>query len=163
MTKEITRTRLGTAFKGIIDKCNENYREQMATVKIQMTSDGENWREPKTAQQLYEMVVLENQPDEHSRLPIPQGTASLLCWAFNGYDFKFVQPCLRCQRFYGKWTLYLSPETVEDQEAALQSGFKNSNIRQKKAQAKATENACCAETVAAAKLYALRNGKLTLI
>lgn len=162
MTKEITRMRLGTDFKGIIDKCNENYREQTATVKLQMTSDGESRREPKTSQQLYEMAVLENQPDEHSRLPIPQGADSLLCWAFSGYDFQFVEPCLRCQRFYGKWPLYLSPKIVEAQEAAFQIGLKNSNIREKKAQAKATENACCAETVAAAKLYALRSEQLSL-
>lgn len=50
MTKEITRTRLRIVFKGIIDKCNENYREQMAIVKIQMTLDRENRREPKTLQ-----------------------------------------------------------------------------------------------------------------
>lgn len=101
-TKKITRTRLGTAFKEIIDKCNENYREQMATVKLQMTSDGDSRREPKTSQQLYEMAVLENRLDKHSRLPIPLGADSILCWAFNGYDFKLVQPCLCCQRFYGK-------------------------------------------------------------
>lgn len=79
MTKKITRTQLRTTFKGIIDKYNENYREQMAIVQNHMTLDRENWCEPKTLQQLYKIAVLENQPDEHSRIPIPQEIASLLC------------------------------------------------------------------------------------
>lgn len=42
MTKEITRTRLGTAFRGIIDNCNDKYREQMSAIK---KSDGLNQSE----------------------------------------------------------------------------------------------------------------------
>lgn len=121
--------------------------------KNQMASIKANRREPKTAQQLYEMAVLENKSNEHSRLPIPQERASILCWALDGYDFEFVKPCLRCQRFYGKWNLYLNPETEEAQKAALDSGLMNSNTRERKSQANTTENAFYATTVAAAKLY----------
>lgn len=39
-----------TAFKGIINKCNENYKKQMATIKIQMTSDRKKQHKPQTAQ-----------------------------------------------------------------------------------------------------------------
>ena len=154
MTKEIALARLGLAFKGIIDKCNDNYRDHMAKVRSQATSD---------AQQRYKMAVLDNQPEEHNRLPVPQDNATLLCWAFSGYSLEPVQPCLRCQRFYGKWAMYLSPEIEKEQAAALESGIRNSNTKQRTTRTEHVENAPCAETVAAAKVYALRNGKLTLL
>ena len=156
-TQDINRLRLGKPFIDIIDSCNENYKAQAALVLQERNSIPDGWGDSKTVQQLYNRIAVENKSDEYGWIPTPGKNGSIFCWAFQGHDLKEIAPCIRCQRFYREWDLYLRAETDAEKKDLLQKGLESHSARGKK------ENPCCAETIAAAKLYALRNGKLALI
>src|ERR1700727_1951478 len=72
-----------------------------------------------------------------------------------------LSPSLRCQRLYSEWYLHEKPDTSEKKLARLRENNRSSSIKY----TPSNKYPCsyCAETVAAAKLYALKHGTLTPI
>ena len=168
ITKEITRRRLGNPFMQLIDACAQSFIEQAAAARHLKTTADEKWPAADTVDNVYRRLVVESLPAEHDRLPTPGQDSSILCVAFHGHTdgFEAQAPCLRCQRFYPKWELYRHPTTPGAKEAMLESsnnGLDASYTKKASSISKGTDRACCAETVAAAKIFALRSEKLALI
>jgi len=71
-------------------------------------------------------------------------------------------PCTRCQIIYSVWTLDEKPDTPENWIDRFDLDLKFGQIKYRQAN---PESPCsyCAETVAAAQLYALCHGVLTLV
>ncbi|RMJ11829.1 hypothetical protein CDV36_008549 [Fusarium kuroshium] len=91
---------------------------------------------------------------------IPGPEETLFCWAITSDSFEHKPPCLRCQRIYSQWFLHGRPDDVESKRAALE------NLNARAALLYDVErDACtyCAESVAAAKMYLLRNARLSLV
>lgn len=90
---------------------------------------------------------------------IPGPGNTVFCWAIRSNSFEHHPPCLRCQRIYSQWSLYGRPDDVESKRTALE------NLHARDALGyNATNDTCtyCAESVAAAKVYLLRNARLSL-
>ncbi|KAH6973835.1 hypothetical protein BKA56DRAFT_592622 [Ilyonectria sp. MPI-CAGE-AT-0026] len=90
---------------------------------------------------------------------IPGPGNTVFCWAIRPDSFEHHPPCLRCQRIYSQWSLYGRPDDLEGKRVALE------NLHARDALGyNAKNDTCtyCAESVAAAKIYLLRNARLSL-
>jgi hypothetical protein len=112
---------------------------------------------PTEVDKLYNDVVSATTSTFHEQIPNPSNKI-FLC-AFDGRTFEPKEPCIRCQYLYSKWALEGMPDTTEERRKAL------SGVRAWKMEYHSGRDppcTYCAETVAAAKLYALYSGSLLL-
>jgi hypothetical protein len=156
----ISHMRVGDEFGSVIGTCSkevwnlfESIRSKLKDIPISAsTIDAEKIIE------LHEGIV--NAPklsDTYTR--IPSSLNGIKSWAF-GDDFKDKSPCIRCQRLYSEWFLHKRPDSPEKKLARLREDDRSSSI--KYTPSRKYKCSYCAETIAAAKLYAIKHGTLTL-
>lgn len=177
-TNNITRLRIGQPLIEIIDKCSNEFATKCEEVMGIMQRDHKQLWEQLTAlrednewkgwydlddvaiascEERFRDILEVEMPEDHSKIPVPVGNSRIISWAFWTSDFSRAPPCLRCQRLYQAWYLDKKPETPLEKTASLRNILKSSSAKQSR------EPRCCAESVAAAKIYALRTGNLALI
>lgn len=100
-------------------------------------------------------LLKKQKPREFDQIPAPKNNSEILCWAINGLTFELESPCPRCGYFYSSWNLFTTADFHEPQY------FQN-YLQGSIAHAKKKKQFHCAETIAAGKIYALRNGTLVL-
>ena len=156
------------AGKGKIENCSDDvvdkvYEEYMAATK---QADELLKEERPTVDPLgrsrnidyYSRFISSNRFNEgYEAIPGPQNT--IFCWAFDTATFELNRPCLRCQRMYSKWVLNQNPHNVKSKRTSLDDLYARDALRYN-----VQRDTCsyCAETTAAAKMYLLRSGQLTL-
>lgn len=164
--KTITHLRVGEEFAEVINNCSKDFAErannakQSASLKDKaelsalMPSEIQNLK-------IYERVVNEDKSDWYDKIPTSTEAGPMLSWACEGPTFEFKPPCLRCQSLYPTWILQGKPRDRNDEKETLVRNLfshlvpPNPSIDM--------DWAYCAETVAASKLYLLRNGTLALV
>lgn len=109
---------------------------------------------------LYDAVVNAKKDHIVSYQNIPSSKNGIMSWAF-GSDFQFKSPCIRCQRLYSRWVLHEMPDILDKKLAGLKRDYQNGVLKY----SSGYKYPCgyCAETVAAAKFYALYYSTLTLV
>ena len=151
----ITRIRVGEDFGSIVTNCSRDVWQRFSKVKKKLDS---KLTEEQSAV-LYHAVVKADKETMPSYPGIPSSKSCIMSWAF-GNDFTFRSPCTRCQRLYSNWTLHKIPQTPDEMLAILLQDKQSGSLKY----SPTFTYPCgyCAETVAAAKLYLLRHGTLTL-
>ena len=134
-------------------QCAEMKERQSNKLKKIQTSEGDakekyskelgKWSD----QELTNLFPKEKHQEEYNQLPAPKMGSKITCWAVSGTNFELKPPCPRCAYFYSSWDLYRTNEffNVEYLLNYLNSGMSD---------ARDAKDFHCAETVAAAKLYA---------
>ena len=110
--------------------------------------------------ELYDAVVNAKKDSIAKYQHIPSSKNGIMSGAF-GSDFEFKRPCTRCQRLHSGWVLHKIPDTPDEKFAGLWQDYSHGLFKY----SSGYKYPCgyCAETVAAAKLYALSHGPLTLV
>lgn len=91
-------------------------------------------------------------PEVYAQLPTKKRSANIFCWAACGFTLSDKSPCPRCTYFYPSWDLakckeYLQPEYFNTYFGGNTKGLRKNH---------------CAETIAAAAIYAWRESKLAI-
>ena len=147
MAADICQARLGPNFFSVINQCSRRFWEEVQNFNP-ITSDDVEVR--------YNSIMEWPQCDDHALLK----QETVYCWTFDGYSFKPKAPCIRCLYFYASWRLALSPETIDEKNFALNQ-IRGDHMKYKDDK----DRPCgyCAETVAAAQLFALDHGTMTYL
>lgn len=106
---------------------------------------------------MYSRMMSDRRNEGFEAIPGPEN--SIFCWAIDTSSFNLKRPCLRCQRIYSKWALYDRPKDIRGRRTSLQDLYAQSALAYN---VKKDTCSYCAETVAAAKMYLLRSGRLCL-
>lgn len=106
----------------------------------------------------YRRMMSDRRNEGFEAIPGPKNT--IFCWAIDPCSITFKRPCLRCQRMYSEWALYLRPDNTNLRRVSLSDIYARDALAYN---AKKDTCSYCAETVAAAKMYLVRNGRLSLI
>lgn len=107
---------------------------------------------------LYSRLMSDRRNEGFEAIPGPENT--IFCWAIDTSSFVLKRPCLRCQRIYLKWALYGRPNDTAGKRTSLVDLYARDALAYNE---KKDTCSYCAETVAAAKMYLLRSGRLSLI
>lgn len=91
---------------------------------------------------------------------MPGPANAVFCWAIDTSSFVLKRPCLRCQRMHSKWALFACPNDTNGKRNSLNDLYARDALAYN-----VKNDTCtyCAETIAAAKIYLLRSGRLSLI
>lgn len=152
---EICRARLGPLFGKIINECCRQYSEQ-AQKKNQINKYIVNVSDEMSEHEveyLYNSVSGWPHSNEHSRSHKP----SVYSWALDGHSFEAKPPCIRCTYLYPDWNMAKKPESTIEKKKALQSLRGHQMIYYAN---KSPPCGYCAETTAAAQLFALDEGTI---
>lgn len=107
----------------------------------------------RSDQELETLFPKEKPREVYNQLPAPEKGSKIMSWAVSGHDFELKSPCPRCAYFYSSWDLH---KTDEFSNSAYLLNYLNGGM----ADAKKDKEFHCAETVAAAKIYAWRHETL---
>ncbi|KAL8742899.1 MAG: hypothetical protein Q9190_004689 [Brigantiaea leucoxantha] len=160
----ISHMRVGEGFGSIIDKCSENEWKLFNGIRNKLNrvplTDSDDYPVTKESAGLYDAVVNTKKDHIASYQNIPSSENGIISWAF-GSDFQFKRPCTRCQSLYSRWILHKMPDTPGKKLAGLKQDHWSGVLKY----SSGFKYPCgyCAETVAAAKFYALSNSVLTLV
>ena len=116
----------------------------------------------KDIDKLYEKVVIEGKCASYDKIPKSNRGAHILSWACDGSSFVFQPPCLRCQSMYSTWFLFNRPQSSAERRKTLYDHLFSATVAFRETK-ESDPCSYCAETVAAGKLYVLRNGTLSLV
>lgn len=83
------------------------------------------------------------------------GSSMIFRWTLSGIDFKLQSPCPRCARFNSSWEIF---KMVEFETSACLANYLGSGM----SKARDGKDFHCAETVAAANIYAWSNEAVVL-
>lgn len=180
LTKPITRHRVGEKFARIIDGLATSFNEQAQQIKrrkndqINLLHNFYNSSAPgkdisskikKNADvtQIYNKLV-KREPTNGDEITLKLTVQpSILCFAFDGFSLKPKAPCIRCQYMYPGWNHNRMPSTPKEKIDSIHTGMSDSSVTSRpKETGTSGPFSYCAESVAAAKLHLLRNGKLVL-
>ncbi|KAI1131661.1 hypothetical protein F5Y10DRAFT_233284 [Nemania abortiva] len=149
---KITRLRAGEHFTRIAEQLTDKFVDKLKVV------EEDSKRKPRSDDQI--------RGHYHYLTGIPSDVKlrvnRVWIWTYDGWTLKPKPPCLRCQSMCPtlvaakECRMYGMPVSVEDKRIAIDSA----NERMRIPGSKCT---FCAETVAAAKLYALYNGTVGFI
>lgn len=153
---DICRARLGTRFADIINQCSRQFSEEAHKKnpfdnKYLISTD--DTTTPGEIEDIYKSVLNWPKCTVHSR----SHQAFVYSWAFDGLSLEAKPPCIRCIYLYSSWILATKPETVCEKRRALkqlrghQMIYHNDN---------SPPCGYCAETTAAAQLFALDHGPI---
>lgn len=145
--KSIPQLRLGDEFTSIIDKCCIHWKRECTELRKQQAPF------QSTTRRLQDFLVINS--EVYGKIPASDDSSMIFCWTISGIDFKLQSPCPRCARFYSSWEIFKTVkfETSEYLENYLGSGM---------SKARDSKDFHCAETVAAANIYAWRNETVLL-
>lgn len=162
----ISHMRVGEDFGSIIDSCSKDVwglvRPISAKVKgvIVESFVGSNIVISPEETNLHTNIIDAPTNSVDAYQQIPSSNNGIRSWAF-GNDFNFKEPCTRCQRLYAGWILHDKPLTPLQKLKRLTLDLQTGSLRHRPTGFK-YPCTYCAETVAAAKIYALYRGTLTL-
>lgn len=150
----ISHIRVGEEFGSIVNDCSNDVWKLVSKIKGKLNELSDE------STILYDKVVNAQKDSVASYQNIPSSRTHIMCWAFNT-DFELQAPCTRCQRLYSGWILHKFPETPEEKLEILRKDKRIGSLKY----SSGFTYPCgyCAETVAAAKLHALKHGILALI
>ena len=135
------RMRLGEKFESKINQCNIHWRGLCK--KLTRHTDEER-----------RDLLEEQAPEEYRKLPAPEnGSSKIFCWAIAGKDFTLKSPCPRCAYSYLSWDFF-KDESFEDPQYL--TNYLKGRIWD------GNKHFYCAETVAAANIFAGQNATLVL-
>lgn len=140
--KSIPQLRLGDEFAKIIDKCCTLWKHEFTEMRKQQAPF------QSIARRLQD--VLETNSEVCGKIPASEDTSKILCWTLSGVDFKLRSPCSRCACFYSSWEIF---KMVEFEKSAYLANYLGTGMS-KDGDGKDFH---CADTVAAANIYAWRN------
>lgn len=148
---DICRARLGPRFANVINQCSRQFSEE-AQKKNQFDSkyliSMDDTTTPGEIEDIYKSVLNWPKCTVHSR----SHQAFVYSWAFDGLSLEEKPPCIRCTYLYSAWTLAKKPETVFEKRRALKQLRGRQIIYHND---KSPPCGYCAETTAAAQLFAL--------
>jgi hypothetical protein len=144
--KAILSWQLGEKFASIIADCNNDWEEKCA-----------KWRKllKEPANKDPTGLLQEPKLNAYGQLPNPKEGSEILCWTIEGSTFESKAPCPRCCYFYDEWNLKTENSNISERTIE----YLHSGIGQRPKKKKQFH---CAETIAAAKIYAWDNGTLVL-
>ena len=160
----ISHIRVGEDFGSIVNNCSKDVWQLVSKIKaklhnVEMLGNGAALVNEESAT-LYDDVVNASKESVACYQDIPSAKTYIMSWAFRD-DFELQAPCTRCQRLYSGWILHKIPETPEKKLGGLKKNHLSGSL--KYSSGRPYPCGYCAETVAAAKLRALRCGTLALI
>lgn len=150
--KHINRLRLGETFTELIDRWSKRFEELVTEYESQVKDVKD-----EDAGSLYNKVVKKEDSAGFDGIPSPIQDHRIWSMAFQGYDLVKRAPCLRCQKLYREWRLWGSPNGSIDEKKVLKVAI---NQKWSSPDTQEWSTHYCAETVAAAKIYAL-SGSVT--
>lgn len=150
MAKDMNRLRLGEAFTETINKCYERFKENIGEVLRDMDHQDRSDMDDSVVSRLYEEALIRKNPSDCCSIPTPTQNNKILCSAVLGHNFASMDPCIRCQYLYKGWSLRGSPCTPREKREVLRDVYKSTISKWD------VPGVYCAETVAAAKIYTLR-------
>lgn len=159
---KIPRWQLGHEFASIIAGCydfwknnqcvelRKRHSEKLETLqnlkghaKEKYSKEFGTWSD----QDLKSLFPTEKPQRVYNQLPAAATGSKITCWAISGTTFELKSPCPRCAYFYPSWDLY---QTDEFTNVDYLLNYLNSGM----SDAKEAKDFHCAETVAAAQIYA---------
>lgn len=137
---EIPCLQIGAAFESVMAQCNADW------IKKYEFLYGEDFETRKRILQEEERLPM------YAQLPAKKGAYKIFSWAFSGFTLEAKSPCPRCSYFYPSWDTekcedYMQPEYFDTYFRGKTKGLTKNH---------------CAETIAAAAIYAWRESKLVL-
>lgn len=145
--KAIPQLRLGDEFANIIDKCYILWKRECTELRKQQAPF------QSTTRRLQD--VLETNSEVFGKIPASEDTSKIFCWTLSGVDFKLRSPCPCCACFYLSWEIF---KMVEFETPAYLANYLGTGM----SKAGDGKDFHCAETVAAANIYAWRNEDVVL-
>lgn len=121
-------------------------------------ADNSGPMEELRGQKFYSRMMSDERNEGFEAMPGPKDT--VFCWAINTSSFVLKRPCLRCQRMHAKWALFDSPNDTTGRRTSLKDLYARDALGYN---VKNGTCSYCAETIAAAKMYLLRSGRLSLV
>ena len=104
-------------------------------------------------EEAYNFAVNRPQCSAHRQIHNP----TVYLWAFEGHSFEAKPPCIRCTYLYHSWNLAERPETAVQKKKAL---AQLQGYQMEYHDNKSPPCGYCAETTAAAQLFALDCGPI---
>lgn len=151
MAAAMKAQRLGERFTKIINTCSEKFTQN---------AEKRNKAEAPTTPAEYRALVRElGQFEAQEQLPASRGNDKIYSFACKGNNFEGLAPCIRCQTFYPSWIMHRMPNEKQMVDGTLSFA----NHLTMKGNGPDKEWTYCAESVAAAKLFLLRNGSIQLV
>jgi hypothetical protein len=140
--KSIPKLRLGDEFASIVGNCCIHWKRQCIELGKQQAPF------QSTSRRLED--VRQTKPEVYGKIPVSEDNSKIFCWALSGNEFKLKSPCPRCGCFYSSWETF---KTMEFETSEYVARYLSGGM------SKATDDNDfhCAETVAAANIYAWRN------
>ncbi|KAI1273101.1 hypothetical protein F5Y07DRAFT_402801 [Xylaria sp. FL0933] len=155
VSRNMCRIRVGDEYWSVVHQCSEDFFNAANDI---IETDKKETGDPK---KLFDSLFNNKDASKCKEIPSSRpGFGEIRCWAFS-YRFKLRDPCTRCQYVYSEWIHYDSGEPDKRSLDGLRDDWSGHRVYYNRG----TDFPCsyCAETVAAAKLYALQNGVLTLV
>jgi len=145
--KSIPNLRLGDEFASIVDKCCSHWKLQCIELERQQAPF------QSTSRRLGDVRKIN--PEVYGKIPVSEDSSKIFCWALSGNEFKLKSPCPRCGCFYSSWETF---KTMEFEASEYVANYLSSGMPK----ARDNKDFHCAETVAAANIYAWRNESAVL-
>lgn len=152
---DICQACLGPRFADIINQCSRQFSEEAhkKTFDNKYLISTDDTTTPGEIEDIYNSVLNLPKCNVHSR----SHQAFVYSWAFDGLSLEAKPPCIRCTYLYSSWTLANKPETVFEKRRALKQLRAHQMIYYND---KSPPCGYCAETTAAAQLFALDKGPI---
>lgn len=115
---------------------------------------------------IYDEIIMANKPEVEKDFSDVTERSDILCLAVNGYSLTPVPPCLRCERMYPGWNHWITHRAPAKttQDALEKIEFISKELGSSAViKSDSDRISYCAESIAAAKIYALRTGKLAIV
>lgn len=142
LVKEIPCLQIGATFESVIAQCNEDWIGKYELLY------GEGYEMRKRILQEEQRLQLQ----EYAQLPTQKGALKIFCWAVSGFTLEAKSPCPRCAYFYPSWDMEKCEDYMQPEYFDKYFRGKTNNLKKN----------YCAETIAAAAIYAWRESKLAL-
>lgn len=155
LSRDINQARIGPDFSRLIDSLIASFYDRVNGQREGGLLPGKEEIPDLTDEeviQLYHKVVSATECLEHDQISRPKKGEKIFCWAFNGRTLEPEAPCHKCQHLYSAWTMNQMPQSAAKKREVLEylaakRGVPDTVIESRRCY--------CAETVAAAKLWAL--------
>lgn len=137
------------ALKTLEDGHNKSSKEKHPTIITQVSK-------------IYDEIVLPKTSDMEKVAQDIMQSSEIVCLAVEAESLQPRPPCLRCQSMYSGWNHWRDHRAPKNQEEAKETIAFISDQMDNAPAIKSDKISYCAESIAAAKLYTLRTGKLVL-
>lgn len=159
LANKIPHAQVGAEYNNHLSQCYRSYRDdtikkQRGEHKIAIANLAKEdtliqWSE----EELKKLFPTSGRAEVYNTLPTAAQNSMISCWAINPNTFELKPPCPRCAYLYPSWDLYKTEEFYNRK-------YVLSYLKSGKGEAKDGNQFHCAETVAAAQIYAWRHESL---